>query len=74
MSLFGKFKFRIGAKLAVSAGIGVVLVAGMLGTQMVGNGWIARSNDEAIAQRAMLLGMFDYYRGRMGRTRQVDDL
>jgi methyl-accepting chemotaxis protein len=36
-----KFNFRIGAKLGLTAGIGVVLVGGMLANQLLGNQSIA---------------------------------
>jgi hypothetical protein len=36
-----RFNFRIGTKLGLTAGIGVVLVAGMLVSQLVGNQSIA---------------------------------
>jgi methyl-accepting chemotaxis protein len=39
-----QFNFRIGTKLGLTAAIGVVLVGGMLGNQMLGNGSIAESN------------------------------
>ena len=38
------FKFRIGTKLGLTAGIGVVLVGGILTNQMLGNQSIAESN------------------------------
>ena len=40
----GRFKFRIGTKLGLTAGIGVVLVGGILLNQMLGNWSIAESN------------------------------
>jgi methyl-accepting chemotaxis protein len=39
-----RFKFRIGTKLGLTAGIGVVLVGGILLNQMLGNWSIAESN------------------------------
>ena len=48
-----KFKFRIGAKLGLSAGIGVLLVGVMLTSQMIGGSSIAHSNGDAIAQRTL---------------------
>jgi len=39
-----QFKFRIGTKLGLTAGIGVVLVGGILLNQMLGNWSIAESN------------------------------
>jgi methyl-accepting chemotaxis protein len=37
------FNFRIGTKLGMTAGVGVILVAGMLGNEIVGNQQIAES-------------------------------
>jgi methyl-accepting chemotaxis protein len=46
-----KFKFRIGAKLGISAGIGVLLVGVMLTSQIIGGSSVASSSDSAITQR-----------------------
>ena len=40
----GRFKFRIGTKLGLTAGIGIVLVGGILANQTIGNRSIAESN------------------------------
>jgi methyl-accepting chemotaxis protein len=48
-----KFKFRIGAKLGLSAGIGVLLVGVMLTSQMIGGSSVTSSSGEAIAQRML---------------------
>ena len=40
----GRFKFRIGTKLGLAAGIGIVLVGGILANQMIGSRSIAESN------------------------------
>src|SRR5258708_20392409 len=48
-----KFKFRIGAKLGLSAGIGVLLVGVMLTSQMIGGSSVASSSGDAIAQRML---------------------
>src|SRR3979409_1815119 len=48
-----KFKFRIGAKLGLSAGIGVLLVGVMLTNQMIGESSVASSSGDAIAQRRL---------------------
>ena len=40
----GGFKFRIGTKLGLTAGIGIILVGGILTNQMIGNRSIAESN------------------------------
>jgi methyl-accepting chemotaxis protein len=39
-----RFKFRIGTKLGLTAGIGIVLVGGILANQTIGNRSIAESN------------------------------
>ena len=39
-----RFSFRIGTKLGLTAGIGVLLVGGMLANQVLGNRSIAESN------------------------------
>src|SRR3954462_9686405 len=40
----GRFKLRIGTKLGLTAGIGIVLVGGILTNQTIGNWSIAKSN------------------------------
>ncbi|MBV8836065.1 MAG: HAMP domain-containing protein [Alphaproteobacteria bacterium] len=47
------FKLRIGAKLAISAAVGVCLVGGMLVNQMIGSASVQTSHEAAIAQRAL---------------------
>ncbi|BAM86368.1 putative methyl-accepting chemotaxis receptor/sensory transducer [Bradyrhizobium oligotrophicum S58] len=49
--MFG-FNFRIGTKLGVTAGFGVVLVAGMLANQIVGNRSIAELTELAVINMA----------------------
>ena len=49
--MFGA-RFRIGAKLAVSAGCGVVLVAGMLAAQQIGDRAVATQHAAADDQQA----------------------
>src|SRR3954468_23265786 len=39
-----RLNFRIGTKLNIAAGLGVLLVAGMLGNELIGNQQIAESN------------------------------
>jgi methyl-accepting chemotaxis protein len=46
-------KIRIGAKLALSAGVGVILVGVMLTNQMLGGASVTSSYDAANAQRAL---------------------
>src|SRR5712672_3470222 len=48
-----KFTFRIGARLGLSAGIGVLLVGAMLTTQMIGGSSVASSSGDAITQRTL---------------------
>ena len=45
-----KLNFRIGAKLGIASGIGIVLVGGMLLSQQLGNGWVTTASDLAAAQ------------------------
>lgn len=47
------FKFRIGAKLAISAGLGVILVGVMLGFQHFGGSAVERATDTALEQRRL---------------------
>ena len=53
MSILGGIKFRIGTKLAISSGIGVLLVGAMLVNQTIGSSSVASSSDAAIAQRSL---------------------
>ncbi|MGP0092211.1 MAG: methyl-accepting chemotaxis protein [Xanthobacteraceae bacterium] len=48
------FKFRIGTKLAVSAGIGIVLVAGMMLNQQLSAGSVEQAMEKATAQQSVL--------------------
>src|SRR6266700_5945032 len=69
-----KFKFRIGAKLGLSAGIGVLLVGAMLTTQMIGGSSVASSSGDAIAQRMLsqiATDMKDSARGMMLGVRDL---
>src|SRR5258708_14178825 len=69
-----KFKFRIGAKLGLSAGIGVLLVGVMLTTQMIGGSSVASSSGDAIAQRMLsqiATDMKDSGRGMMLGVRDL---
>src|ERR1700748_3372012 len=43
-----KFSFRIGTKLGLTTGAGVVLVAGMLANQLIGNDSIASSSQKVV--------------------------
>src|SRR5882757_5272472 len=69
-----KFKFRIGAKLGLSAGIGVLLVGAMLTTQMIGGSSVASSSGDAITQRMLsqiATDMKDSARGMMLGVRDL---
>ena len=44
-------RLRIGAKLAIMSGIGIVFVAVMIVSQILGSGLVARSSEDADAQR-----------------------
>src|SRR5882724_12458938 len=52
MSISG-FKLRIGTKLAISAGVGVVFVCIMLASQIIGGSSVGGSYEAANAQRAL---------------------
>jgi hypothetical protein len=47
------FKLRIGAKLAISAGVGVLLVGIMLVSQKMGAASVEHSSEQALAQRTL---------------------
>jgi methyl-accepting chemotaxis protein len=69
-----KFKFRIGAKLGLSAGIGVLLVGVMLTNQMIGGSSVGRSSEDAITQRMLsqiATDMKDSARGMMLGVRDL---
>jgi methyl-accepting chemotaxis protein len=69
-----KLKFRIGAKLGLSAGIGVLLVGVMLTNQMIGESSVASSAGDAIAQRMLsqiATDMKDSARGMMLGVRDL---
>lgn len=51
MSILSKLKFRIGTKLAISAGVGIALVCGMLANQILGDASVGASNEVALNQR-----------------------
>lgn len=47
-----RFNFKIGTKLGITAGIGVVLVAGMLANQIIGNQSIEQSSKLVVINTA----------------------
>jgi methyl-accepting chemotaxis protein len=69
-----KFKFRIGAKLGLSAGIGVLFVGVMLMSQMIGGSSVATSSGEAIAQRMLSQIATDVKDSSRGMMLAVRDL
>src|SRR4051812_22317962 len=69
-----KFKFRIGAKLGLSAGIGVLLVGVMLTTQIIGGSSVASSSAGAIAQRSLSQIATDMKASARGMMLGVRDL
>src|SRR5437868_2995524 len=74
MSIFSRFKLRIGAKLAITSGLGVFLVGGMLASQMIGNGSVVRANEDALSQILMTQEVTDIkasVRGMMVGIRDV---
>ena len=46
-------KLRIGTKLALVSGLGIVFVVGMIVNQMIGSGSVARSTEAADTQRVI---------------------
>jgi methyl-accepting chemotaxis protein len=64
MSGFGGIKLRISSKLAISAGLGVILVAGMVLNQEFSNSDIAKSNNAADSQ-VTIRGEVNNARGMM---------
>jgi methyl-accepting chemotaxis protein len=73
MALNG-FKFRIGAKLGLSAGVGVVLVGGMLVNQVIGSASVSRSSEAATAQRIISLEAAETKAAARGMMLGVRDL
>ncbi|MGP0094833.1 MAG: methyl-accepting chemotaxis protein [Xanthobacteraceae bacterium] len=51
MSFLSGFKFRIGTKLAITSGLGVLLVAGMVVNQQATDGTITQQNAAAASQQ-----------------------
>ena len=61
-SAMARLNFRIGTKLAISVGVGVVLVAGMILNQQLGNSSVARQaergrSDQAVATDLLHAGV-----------------
>src|SRR5204863_9671806 len=73
MALNG-FKFRIGAKLGLSAGIGVVLVGGMLANQVIGSASVSRSSEAATKQQIISLEAAETKAAARGMMLGVRDL
>ena len=73
MALNG-FKFRIGAKLGLSAGIGIVLVGGMLANQVIGSASVSRSSEAATTQQIIGLEAAETKAAARGMMLGVRDL
>jgi methyl-accepting chemotaxis protein len=50
---FRGFNLKIGTKLAVSSGLGVLLVIGILVNETIGGSWLRTSNEAAMTQRVI---------------------
>ena len=74
MSILGNLKFRIGTKLAISAGVGIVLVGCMLANQMLGNASITSSNETANTQRHITADAIDMKASARGMMVGMRDL
>ena len=73
-SIFSKLKFRIGAKLAISAGIGIALVCGMLVNQMLGDASTAVYSEAALNQRLITQDAIDMKASGRGMMIGMRDL
>lgn len=51
--LFRGFSLKIGSKLAISSGLGVLLVIGILVNETIGGSWLRASNEAAMTQRVI---------------------
>src|SRR5581483_855705 len=51
--LFRGFNLKIGSKLAISSGLGVLLVIGILVNQTIGGSWLKASDEAAMTQRVI---------------------
>ena len=69
-----KFKFRIGAKLGISAAIGVLLVGIMLISQKIGGTSVADSSRAALEQRTLSQIAIDMKASARGMMLGVRDL
>ena len=52
LSAMARLNFRIGTKLAISVGVGAVLVAGMILNQQLGNSSVARQAERSRSDQA----------------------
>ena len=73
-SIFSRLKFRIGTKLAISAGIGIALVCGMLANQILGNASVAVSSEAALNQRFITQDAIDMKASARGMMVGMRDL
>ena len=67
-------KIRIGTKLALISGLSVVLVAAMMGTQMLGNAAVRNASENAIRQAALTQTAFDIKASLRGLQISVRDV
>ena len=74
MSILSKLKFRIGAKLAISAGVGIALVCGMLANQILGDASSAASSEAALNQRLITQDAIDMKASARGMMVGMRDL
>ena len=58
-ALKSKLNLRIGAKLAVMQGIGVMLVVGMIANAIYGNSTVKSASDSATSQQTLALDLSD---------------
>src|SRR5262245_38583288 len=65
---------RIGTKLAIASGIGILLVAGMTASQIINNRWVADALEKANNQKALLTGAYDFKASARGLFMGVRDI
>ncbi|MBI3704777.1 MAG: hypothetical protein HY244_13265, partial [Rhizobiales bacterium] len=65
---------RIGTKLAIMSGLGVLLVAAMLATQMFGNAWVRNSSDDVVRRANLVQNILDVKASIRGMQTGVRDL
>ena len=65
---------RIGTKLAIASGIGILLVAGMTASQMINNRSVADALEGANRQKTLLLNAYDFKASARGLFMGVRDI